>query len=108
LEAVQATEEQAAIALLRIADGFRRFGLWTEAEVLAVRSLELALKRSEGEPQRGAYTLLDDISERKAAFDDRPPPPHAQVTQLVPALRARLLKQHRLGILPNRVLLEGQ
>jgi tetratricopeptide (TPR) repeat protein len=108
LAVVQATEEHAAIALLRVADGFRRFGLWTDAEVLAVRSLELALKRSEGEPQRGAYTLLDDISERKAGVQDRPPPPHAQVTRLVPALLARLLKQHRLGILSSRVLLEGQ
>jgi tetratricopeptide (TPR) repeat protein len=107
LQMVQVTEEHAAIALLRVADGYRRFGLWNEAEALAGRSLEIALRRSEGEPQRGAYQLLDEISERRGGSADLAPPARARVSELIPALFARLSRQYRLGILPQLVRLDG-
>jgi tetratricopeptide (TPR) repeat protein len=97
---VETGEHQAAPALLGVAEGRRVFEEWEEAERLAGRSLEIAARRGEGEPQRGAYRLLDSIAIRETAAPDVPPPPGSSVEEVSERFLSRLEKQHRFGILP--------
>lgn len=107
LALVEQSDEHAAIAILRVAAGQRAFGLWNEAEALAVRGLEIATRRIEGEPQRLAYDLLDEIAERKPGPANRDLPSDSRARQLLASLSDRLAKQHRLGVLPAPFRVDG-
>lgn len=60
----ETSEEGAAAAFVRLADGARQYGEWERAERLAGAALVIAHRRNEGQPQRLAHLVLDRISIR--------------------------------------------
>jgi tetratricopeptide (TPR) repeat protein len=84
------SEEGAAAAFVRLADGARQYGEWERAERLAGSALVIAHKRSEGQPQRLAHQVLDRVSLRDGAAPAAPL--RRDVAALVPQFLVRLQK----------------
>lgn len=84
------SDEGAAAAFVRLADGARQYGDWERAERLAGVALAIAHRRYEGQPQRLAHQVLDRVSIRDR---DAPAAPiRRDVAALVPQFLARLQK----------------
>jgi tetratricopeptide (TPR) repeat protein len=84
------SEEGAAAAYVRLADGARQYGEWERAERLAGTALVIAHKRHEGQPQRLAHRVLDRVSIRDSAAPAAPL--HRNVAALMPQFLGRLQK----------------
>jgi thioredoxin-like negative regulator of GroEL len=82
------TDEGAAAAFIRLADGARQHREWDRAERLAGIALEIAHRRHEGQPQRLAHEVLDRISIRDSASPTVPL--RRDIAALVPAFLTRL------------------
>ncbi|HWK89084.1 MAG TPA: hypothetical protein VNP72_03790, partial [Longimicrobium sp.] len=65
------SDENAASALLHVAEGARVFQEWDRAEQLAARALDLAVRRGEGTPHRLSLRLLDELCLREPAAPPR-------------------------------------
>lgn len=82
------SEEGAAAALVRLADGARQYGEWERAEQFAGAALVIAHKRHEGQPQRLAYRVLDRVSIRDRSAPAVPL--RRELMPLVPQFLGRL------------------
>ncbi len=82
------SDEGAAAALVRLADGARQYGEWDRAEQLAGAALAIAHKRHEGQPQRLSYLVLDRISIRDGSVPIVPL--RRELAPLVPHFLGRL------------------
>jgi tetratricopeptide (TPR) repeat protein len=94
-ELASRSQEGAAAAFIRVADGSRLLELWDRAESYAARGLDIAHSRHEGQPQRLAHAVLDRVSMR-----DHTGSPTVPVKQDVSLLVTRFLarlRKHRLA-----------
>jgi tetratricopeptide (TPR) repeat protein len=84
------SDEGAAAAYVRLADGARQYREWDRAEQLAGTALVIAHRRHEGQPQRLAHHVLDRVSVRDGAAPAAPL--RRDAAALIPRFLGRLQK----------------
>lgn len=92
IKRARSSEEGAAAAFVRLADGARQFSQWERAERFAGRALEIAYRRHEGQPQRLAYQVMDRVAVRDSSITTVPL--QHPIPTLLPSFLARLQKHH--------------
>jgi tetratricopeptide (TPR) repeat protein len=87
------SEERAAAAFVRLAEGWWSMGEQEQAEQMARKAIDIANRRNEAEPRRLAYALLEDLACRGSSDRERSIPEGSRVDVLVRRFLFRLRKQ---------------
>ena len=95
-ELASTSQEGAAAAFIRVADGARQLGSWERAEFYAARGLHIAHSRHEGQPQRLSHEVLDRVSMRDQT-GNAPVPVKQDVSLLVARFLTRLRRHRAAG-----------
>lgn len=106
LSLVALYEEHAAASLWNVAEGAWYSGEWERAERIAGMALEVARSRKEGEPERGASTLLVKVAMRERAPLEAEAPPGSRIEQLTRSCFAKLQRWKAPGPAKARGRLE--
>ena len=86
------SEEFAAVALLRLAEGAHALGELARAEGFATHALKVATRLGHGTPRRRAAALLERIARSEAGDAALEPPNPGEVRELTAVLLSRLAR----------------
>jgi tetratricopeptide (TPR) repeat protein len=95
LQIAKASEERAAAAFVRLAEGLLSFGEWEQAGKMARNAVEIATRRKEVEPRGLAEALLEECTQRRAPESDKGVPEGSRIEILARKFLSRLRKQQR-------------
>jgi tetratricopeptide (TPR) repeat protein len=103
LSLIGSNEEFAAAALAHLAEGARFFGEWESGAAMAVRAMEIAAARQEGDVERGAHEILEALRSRTAPVPQATPPAGGHVQEIARLMAIRLRDRTRPARRPVKV-----